>query len=326
MDWIRTLLSRCAEFFRRRDLDADLDEELGAHIDLAIAENMKSGMPHDAARTAALRAFGGVAQTRETYRVQRGFPWLEHSARDARFAFRALRKSPGFTLTAVLTLALGIGAVTSVFSVVEAVLLKPFAFRDPQRLVVLREAVEDETSRSAIPNNYRHVLRLKNTATTLEDVAIFGQHGSSVSPDGEHPRVMGTIMATPNLFALLGVQPVLGRGFVESDADKTSNSVVMLSYSGWQSLFAGRSQSDRTSFAGERPPADHHRCIAAGNALSADRPLAHDRVSGQRARRRALCADDALGTRPEGRHGQFQLQGDCPSQAGRVSVAGQCRT
>ena len=87
MDWIRILLSRCAAFFRRRKLDADLDEELRTHIDLAIAENLKGGMPPEDARIAALRAFGGFAQVREAYRVQRDLPWFEQIARDIRFAF-----------------------------------------------------------------------------------------------------------------------------------------------------------------------------------------------------------------------------------------------
>jgi predicted permease len=226
--------------FRRKKLDADLDAELRAHIELATAENQRNGMPAEEARTAALRAFGGVTQVRETYRVQRGLPWLEQITRDVRFAVRQLRRSPGFTLTAMLTLALGIGAVTSVFSVVDAVLLKPFAFRDPDRLVVLRETVEKAgTGRTAIPDNYRHFLRLKNTATTIEDAAIFAQFGASVSPNGDHPHVVGAVSASPNLFQLLGVQPVLGRGFLDTDAQKGAAEVVLLSYDGWQAFFAG---------------------------------------------------------------------------------------
>lgn len=123
-------------------------------------------------------------------------------------------------MTAIFTLALGIGAVTSVFSVVNAVLLKPFAFRDSDRLVVMREAVEDQarSERTPVPDNYRHFLRLKNDARTIEDAAIFHQSGVSVSPNGDHPHIVGAIAASPNLFQLLGVQPILGRDFTEDDA------------------------------------------------------------------------------------------------------------
>jgi predicted permease len=243
MDRIRILVSRCAALFRVKKLDADLDEELHAHIDLAIEENLARGMNEAQARTAALRSFGGLTQTRETYRVQRSLPWLEEAARDIHYAVRQLRKSRGFALTAILTLALGIAAVTSVFSVVNAVLLKPFAFRDPGRLVVMREAVEDEvrSERSATPDNYRHFLRLKNDAKTIEDAAIFSQTGVSVSRYGDHPRIVGAVIASPNLFRLLGVQPILGRDFVEGDAKKGADDVVVLSYEGWQRFFAGNS-------------------------------------------------------------------------------------
>jgi predicted permease len=240
MEWIRILLSRGAALFRGKKLDADLDEELRAHIDLAIEENRLQGMNEAQARNAALRAFGGITQIRETYRVQRGLPWLEQAARDIRYAIRQLRKSPGFAVTAVLTLALAIGAATSVFSVVNAVLLKPFAFRDADCLVVLREATEDKVTseRSSIPDNYRHFQRLKKTAATLEDASIFTQRGMSVSPNGDHPRIVGAVTASPNLFRLLGVQPILGREFVEEDARKNAESVVILSYNGWQTFFA----------------------------------------------------------------------------------------
>jgi len=240
MDFARILLNRIASLFRRRQLDAELDEELRAHIDLATAENVEKGMSAAAARTAALRAFGGVTQTRERYRTGRDVAHLEEMLRDGRFSLRQLRKSPGFTLTATLTLALGIGAVTSVFSVVNAVLLKPFAFRDADRLVVMREAIEKPGKEMfASPVNYRHFMRLKSNATTIESAAIFAQLGASVSPDGEHPRIVGAVIASPNLFDVLGVQPLLGRGFVDADGQKGAPDVVLLSYEGWQTFFAG---------------------------------------------------------------------------------------
>ena len=235
MDLIRTILSRCAALFGVHKLDADLDDELRAHIDLAIEEKVRRGMPAAEARTAALREFGGVTQITETYRVQRGVPFFLEMARNVRFALRQLRKSPGFTITAVLTLALGIGAATSVFSVVNGVLLKPLAFRDSDRLVVMREAMEEPgRERSVEPDNYLHYMRLKKETKTLEDVAIFQQRGMSVSPTGEHPRIVGSVATSPNLFRVLGVQPMLGRDFVDADAIKGAPDVVVLSYEGWQ--------------------------------------------------------------------------------------------
>jgi predicted permease len=264
MDWIRILMSRWSALFGKRSLDKDLDEELRAHIDLAVEENLQRGMSPEDARTAALRTFGGVTQAREVYRVQRGFPLLQQLGRDLRFATRQLRKSPGFALTAILTLALGIGAVTSVFTVVNAVLLRPFAFRDPDRLVVMRE-VEKEVSNqmSAIPDNYRHFLRLKSGTRTLEDAAIFGQFGESVSPTGDHPRIVGAVTASPNFFRVLGVQPMLGRDLVDADAQKGAAHVAILSYEGWQTFFGGdakvvgqtlRLGGDPTTVVGVLPP------------------------------------------------------------------------
>jgi predicted permease len=238
MDLIRILLSRCTALFHTKTLDDDLDEELRAHLDLAIYENLQSGMSAQDARIAALRAFGGMTQTRESYRAQRSVPFFGQIGRDLQFAFRQLRKSPGFTLTAILTLALGIGAVTSVFSVVNAVLLKPFAFRDPGRLVVMREVEEElRSERSAIPDNYRHYLRLKKDAKNIEDAAIFQTPGFSVSPDGDRPRIVGGVAASPNLLRVLGVQPILGRDFVDGDAQNGAGHVVLLSYAGWQTFF-----------------------------------------------------------------------------------------
>ena len=264
MDWMRILISRWAALFGKRRLDRDLDEELHAHIDLAVRENLQRGMSPEEARTAALRAFGGVTQARETYREQRDFPQLQQLGRDLRFASRQLRRSPGFALTAILTLALGIGAVTSVFSVVNAVLLKPFAFRDPDRLVVMREVEKEVSSQMiAIPDNYRHFLRLKSGSKTLEDAAIFGQFGVSVSPTGDHPRIVGAVSASPNLFRVLGVQPVLGRDLVDADAQKGAAHVAILSYEGWQTFFGGdakvvgqtlRLGGDPTTVVGVLPP------------------------------------------------------------------------
>jgi len=159
---------------------------------------------------------------------------------DIRFSIRQLRKSPGFSLTAILTLALGIGAVASVFSVVNAVLLKPFAYRDPGRLVVMREVVEEMRDQyPAVPFNYLHYLRLKKDSKTLQDATVFENKGVSVSTNGDHPNIIGAVSVSPNFFQVLGVQPFLGRDFTPEEATKGRSSVVVLAWDGWQELFNG---------------------------------------------------------------------------------------
>jgi len=239
MDWIRTLVSRVKALLNRSIRDADLDEELRAHIDLATEENLRKGMSPGEARTAALRAFGGVTQTREQYRIGRGLPRTEEILRDVRIAIRQLRRSPGFALTAILTLVLGIGAVTAMFSVVNTVLLKPFAFPDQDRLVVMREVEVQNGRRIEAPDNYRHIMRLKKTAKTLEDAAIFQSRGFSVSPSGDRPNIVGTLEVSPNFFHVLGVQPAMGRDFLPSEAHAGADHVLILSYDGWQTLLHG---------------------------------------------------------------------------------------
>jgi predicted permease len=137
MHLLRTLLSRIAAIFRTRKLDDSLDEELRAHIELAIEEHMRRGMPETEARRLALREFGGVTQVRETYREQRGLPLLEQVRRDIRFGLFQLWKAPGFTLTAILTLALGVGANTTVFSMINGLLLRPLPVPESGRLAVI---------------------------------------------------------------------------------------------------------------------------------------------------------------------------------------------
>jgi predicted permease len=283
MELMRILISRCAALFGKRKLDADLDEELRAHIDLAIQENLRLGMSATEARTAALRDFGGLTQIAETYRVQRGVPLFEQMRRNVHFAFRQLRKAPGFAITATLTLALGIGAATSVFSVVNGVLLKPFDFREPDRLIVMREVVEETRGEMpAEPDNYRHYARLKHDAKTIEDAAIFMQRGMSVSPTGDHPRIVGTVVTSSNIFRVLGVQPMLGRDFVDADAAKGAANVVLLSYEGWQAFFGGdpkvvgetlRLGGDPATVIGVLPPGMRFPQFPLGPKIASGRPL-----------------------------------------------------
>jgi predicted permease len=234
MERLRVLLSRCAALFRRRRLDEDLDAELAAHVDLATEENIQRGMPAQEARTRALREFGGVTQTKETYRVQQGLPFLATTAMNVRYGLRQLRKSPAFSIAAILTLAFGIGGVTAVFSVVEAVLLRPLPFKDSGRLISLHERVEEDT-----PRDFN---------ISAPDVVIFQRESKAFSGAGGYvgaaydvtgagaPFHATAEQVTASLFSVLGVSPLLGRTFTQQE-DENSVPVTVISYALWRERF-----------------------------------------------------------------------------------------
>ena len=245
---IRILLNRCASMLRTHRLDADLDEELRAHIEIAVEENLRRGMTPQAARREALRSFGGVTQYKERYRAQRGLPWLETVLQDARYALRQLRKSPGFTATVILTLALGVGAVTAIFSVVNGVLLRPYAFEDSGRVIVWRESIRElEHVAPLLPDNYRHYMNLKAHAGTIEDAAILQPAGFSVATDEqsgsssaiEHPQMAEGLAISPNFFSVLGVTPMLGRVFTQDEAQSGRDREVIMTSAAWHRLYHG---------------------------------------------------------------------------------------
>ena len=213
----------------RRRLDAELDADMQFHREMAARAGRSN--------------FGNTLRMREQAREAWGWTWLDNFITDCDYAVRALRKSPGFTLAAVGTLTLGIGAVTAVFSVVNAVLLKPLEFPDPGRLVVVRET-EPKIFGPGVqePVSYRHYLRLKVESKTLEDAAIFQDSAVSVSPNGDRPEIVGGVTSSPNLLRVLGVQPFMGRDFVDGDAEGSTNGtaeVAILSYDGWKDLTGG---------------------------------------------------------------------------------------
>jgi putative ABC transport system permease protein len=233
MESLRILIHRCAALLSRRKLDEELDNELQSHLELAIEENLKRGMSARDARGAALRGFGGVTQTKEHYRMQRGLPFIETLSRDIRYALRQLRKSPGFTLTAVLTLAIGIGGVAAVYSVVEAVLLRPLPFCQPDRLVRLHEGVAHQFEQADLPAP--DVIRFARDNQAFTQVAGFLQTQFEVSGAGK-PFQAKAERVTASLLPLLGAQPTLGRNFTLSE-DESVSPVALISYAVWRERF-----------------------------------------------------------------------------------------
>jgi predicted permease len=233
VDWIRILMSRCSALFRQRTLDAELEEELRAHVDLAIVENIKRGMSSDEARTAALRAFGGVTQVRETYRTNRGFPWPGMLAQDLGFGLRVLWKNPGFTAVAVMTLAVGIGANTAIFSIVNGVLLNPLPFHQPDRLVALHESKPNFENGSI---SYPNFLDWRKENRSFSSMGLARRYAFSLTGRGDAVQVNANFISS-DFFGLLGVYPLKGREFSEAEELTGAAPVALISEGLWRRKF-----------------------------------------------------------------------------------------
>jgi len=241
---LRVFASRVLGFLSPRRVqndDRDFAQELDAHLALLTDENIRRGMAPDEAARAARITLGGVTQLRETHRDLRGLPFLDTLFQDLRFALRMLRKSPGFTAVAVLTLALGIGANTAIFSVVDAVLLKPLRYKDPASLAVVWENFPKYGifRNTVSPPNF---LDWQQQNRIFSGMAAFLDQPLNLTGSGE-PEQVDVELVSPNFFSVLGVNPMLGRGFSTEDAGNVVQSpgksnVVVLSYGLWKSKFA----------------------------------------------------------------------------------------
>jgi predicted permease len=236
MDWLRIFVSRFFGVFRRRALDSDLDAELRAHLDALTEEKIRLGMNEQEARHAARREFGGLEQAKESYRDQRSLPFFETLAQDLRYALRMLIKSPGFTTVTILTLALGIGANTGLFSLVNSVLLANLPVRNPQELVIVKYT-DARTQEAEEDFSYPMYQAMRDKNTVFANVLTRSGLSFNASYGGQSEHAAGELVSG-NYFETLGVQPFLGR-LISPEDDRTpgAHPVAVLSYGYWQRKF-----------------------------------------------------------------------------------------
>ncbi len=233
MNWFRQL-------FQRRKMYNDLREEIEQHLEERVKERMAGGMSQAEAEHAARREFGNVTRIEQSGREVWQWPGLESALTDGKIALRQLRKAPGFTLLALLILSFAIGASTATFSIVDSVLLRPFAFRDPGQLLVWRETIQEISKRfPSLPDNYRHYLYLKARSATIADAAILQNASFAVEAGNGHPQMVRGLRVSPNFFSVLGVSPVVGRTFLPQEAQEGGQDSILITYSAWQRFFDG---------------------------------------------------------------------------------------
>jgi predicted permease len=239
MSHIRAALARVTGLVGKRRADDDLREEFEAHLEMEIAEYVRRGMTPAEARRRALLASGGLTQAAEAVRDQRGLPWAESIAADVKYAARSLRHSPVFAAIVVLTLALGIGANTAIFSVVRGVLLKPLPHRDGDRLLYLRHSMEGPGGAS-IAFSVPEVRDFRRGAPSLGGIAEFSEWTVTLQqPEGTVRIPAGLV--TGNYFEVMGLSPVLGRVTQPADDGPGVPAVMVLTHDGWIRRFGGDS-------------------------------------------------------------------------------------
>jgi putative ABC transport system permease protein len=254
----RAWLVRLAGVFQRAPRDRELREELDSHLQMHISDNVRAGMNHEEARRQALIKLGGITQTQMLYRDRRGLPFVDALAQDVRYSVRVLSKSRGFTFVAIITLALGIGVNTAVFTAFDALALRPRRVKDPQRLVsVLRTAPGE--SRSGV--SYPDYIYFRDHSKTLSDLSLFGYGIAVTSSDlpatgpesssrfagafgFQLPQLLegsaqpiGCDFVSGNYLSMYGATPLLGRILSPEDDQPNAAPVVVMSGNFWQRWF-----------------------------------------------------------------------------------------
>jgi putative ABC transport system permease protein len=235
MSWSRVAAARLRGLLRRDAVEQDIDDELRLHVEMVSEENVRRGMTPADARRAALASFGDVTRVKEAARDVRGGGSMETIIQDVRFGLRMLTKNPGFTVVAVIALALGIGANSAIFSVVNTVLLRPLPYKDPERLVMVFE----DDSRHGYPRDTpapANYIDWRDQNKVFEGMAAIAELSFNLTGVGEPERLDGRRVSA-SLFPILGVEPQLGRRFTPEEDQPGENHVVILSHALWQRRF-----------------------------------------------------------------------------------------
>jgi predicted permease len=231
-----SLIDRLRGMLRRERLDHDLDEELRSHLEMRAADNLTAGMSPEQALYEAQKRFGNTALHKEDTRKVDIIGWLDEAARDFRHALRMLQRSPGFTAVAVLTLALGIGANTAIFSVIDSILLRPLPYHEPDSLVMVWETNSQHPNphNTVSPPNF---LDWQARNTVFSSMAFIFDERENLTGNRDPEEVVVQAVST-NFFSLLGVNSILGSGFAPENGQPGHDNVVILNYGFWKEHFA----------------------------------------------------------------------------------------
>ena len=232
---MRRLLARVKALLGANRLERELDDEVRAHLELAEHDARLRGLDPAEARSEALRRFGGIDQMKEVHRDDRSVRWLENFVKDVRYGLAGLRREPGFALVAVSVLALGIGANTAMFSIVDGTLLKPLPFPDPERIVRIMEAPTAVARNSTTTATFE---ALKKYTRSFAAMSAESLSTATVMVNGEPTRLNGRYVSADH-FAVFGVQPSIGRVFATEEDQEGAPAVVILSHAAWRTYFGG---------------------------------------------------------------------------------------
>ena len=232
MPRLRAWFSRLLGLFQKSRRDAEMAEEIQAHVDLLTERNIAAGMLPYEARNAALRQFGGVEQTKEIAREQRVWRWADEFMQDIRYGARMLRRTPGFSILAILCLTLGIGTNAAALSWIEGILIRPYPLVAHQDRMVALSGTIRGAERSEL--SYPDLLDFEKNSTLFESFIVDKITGTTLSAGDRAERSVGGIVSA-NYFDALGVRPILGRGFrPEEGTGRNAHPVTVISYMTWK--------------------------------------------------------------------------------------------